>query len=349
MDNKTIITIVLILALLVIAGLLRYKKSGEAEFSIMNWLKFRLSGSNQRDKSDKASESSIKFQAAEYSTNIVAPQIEHLEIHNAPSPDVFQTSINNLTDKQKNALRDLSRLGQDWREQFYIIWHDAVEMSDILDYNGNPPQISKGDIRALERERLIICKFISDNKAHVTISRKTYIAASSISTNAKLKISASERSKDKSPHIEVAVINEGEKTIFCKAKCHAVYNSSGNNIKRDISDYANYFSWSGGSERGVKEISAGLDGTINLVRTNYNGYGMSFMFDENPKSYWKDEGVYKIDLEVAGTIEDGATKTEFTGKRVMIEFQYNKNEVQDSYGQVFNNGELKLLDFKLKG
>lgn len=160
---------------------------------------------------------------------------------------------------------------------------------------------------------------------------------------AKLRILASERTKDNSPHIEVVIANDEIKTVYCKAKNLAIYDSTGKNIKRDISDYANHFSWSGGSDRGTKEIPAGVDGTINLVRTNYGGYGIAFMFDENPKSYWNNEGVFKVELEIVGAIEDGSARTEFVGRQVTIEFLYKKNEEHDGYGGVINNGELKLI------
>jgi hypothetical protein len=47
-------------------------------------------------------------------------------------------------------------------------------------------------------------------------------------------------------------------------------------------------------------------------------------------------------------IDDGIQKSEFIGKRVMIEFQYKKNEKQDAYGHIVNNGELKLITYTLK-
>jgi hypothetical protein len=169
-----------------------------------------------------------------------------------------------------------------------------------------------------------------------------------IAKQAKLIITGKEREKDRSPHIEVSVINGEKKTIICRAKCHAIYNSLDKNIKREISDYANHFSWSGGSDKGSKIIPAGLDGIINLVRTTYAGSGIAFLFDENTNSYWIDEGVYKIDLEIVGMIDDGIQKSEFIGKRVRIEFQYKKNEKQDAYGHIVNNGELKLITYTLK-
>lgn len=350
MDSNIVITVTLILALLVIAGLLRYRKSGETEFSVGNWLKFRLKGDNQQGEgiSEAQNNSSITHTGAN-STNIIAQQVEHLEIHSTVSLDSPQVSLKNLTEKQKKALLSLAQLGQEWRENFYIEWHDSGEISDILDYDGNPPQIAKGDILALEHEKLIICRWGNEYKAYITIIQKSYETASLLTTEIALKILPTARTKDSSPHIEVVVVNESKKTIFCKVKCHAVYNAAGENIKRDISDFANHFSWSGGSEQGVKEIPAGLDGTINLAKINHGGYGMSFLFDENPQSYWKLGGTYKIDMEIAGKIEKDTSRVDFDGKRVIIEFEYKQNESQDSYGGVINNGELRLLSYNSVG
>jgi hypothetical protein len=82
----------------------------------------------------------------------------------------------NLTSKQKDALKSITRLGRSWREEFYIVWHDPDGISDILDYDGTPPQFSKGDIRALEREGLLIAEFLGNNKVHITLTAKSYEA-----------------------------------------------------------------------------------------------------------------------------------------------------------------------------
>jgi hypothetical protein len=83
---------------------------------------------------------------------------------------------NNLTTKQQEALISLVELGESWREEFYIVWHYPDEISDILDFNGNSPQISKGDIRALVHEGLLVCEFQSENKAHIVLAPKSYQA-----------------------------------------------------------------------------------------------------------------------------------------------------------------------------
>lgn len=84
--------------------------------------------------------------------------------------------VHNLTGKQQNALKSIVYLGRSWREEFYIIWHDPDEISDILDYDSTPPQISRGDIRALEQEGLLICEFFSNTKVRVTLTSKSYEA-----------------------------------------------------------------------------------------------------------------------------------------------------------------------------
>lgn len=55
MDNQLIIASLAILALLVIAVILRYKRTGEAEFFIGKWVKFRFKGSNQSKTGDEQS------------------------------------------------------------------------------------------------------------------------------------------------------------------------------------------------------------------------------------------------------------------------------------------------------
>lgn len=203
------------------------------------------------------------------------------------------------------------------------------------------PQPSHSEIRQQGGSN-VVAERIDHLEVHSSSADKSQNITPPAPKEAKLKISGSTKTKDRLPHIEVVVVNNESKIVYCRAKCFAIYDSTGKNIKRDISDYANHFSWSGGSDRGTKEIPAELDGIINLVRTNYGG-GIAFLFDENPNSYWWDGGVYKIELEIAGTIEDGAPRTEFVGIRVIVEFQYTKNEIPDVYGGVINNSELELI------
>lgn len=165
--------------------------------------------------------------------------------------------------------------------------------------------------------------------------------------SARLEISPIERMEGNCPHISVVVKNEERKAVFCRAESHGIYNSTGENIKRSISSYANHFSWSGGSDQGTKEIPANLDGIINLVKINKRGYGIVFLFDENPHSYWKDEGTYKLDLMIVGTVEEDLSRIEFVGQRVMVEFVYIKNETRSNSGEIINNSELKLLTWNL--
>ena len=85
----------------------------------------------------------------------------------------------NLTSRQKDAARSLIHLGRTWREEFCVIWHDPDEISDVLDYDPSPPQVSRTDIWALERTGLLICDFLSDSKVRVTLTPKAYEAVDS--------------------------------------------------------------------------------------------------------------------------------------------------------------------------
>lgn len=244
-----------------------------------------------------------------------------------------------------NAILNAGSKIKDWVDLLYQKDSNVPEKK-AQNYYGNINQKGDSNIIASKINHLEVHN-IQPKVTKRTQSTKRTSNKSKI-TEANIRVTANEKEKDSSPHIEVTVNNEEKKTIICRAKCHAIYNSSDINIKRDISDYANHFSWSGGSEKGSKRIPSGLDGIINLVRTNSARSGIAFLFDENTNSYWMDEGVYKIDLEIVVTIEDGIQISEFIGKRVMIEFQYKKNEKPDAYGHVINNSELKLLAPTLK-
>jgi hypothetical protein len=87
-----------------------------------------------------------------------------------------QTVKYNLTDKQKNALKELVEIGRTWRNEFFIIWFPPDDINDILDYPNNPPQVSKGDVRILGKENLLECEFSSDQKAYIILIRKSYEA-----------------------------------------------------------------------------------------------------------------------------------------------------------------------------
>jgi hypothetical protein len=172
MSNE-LITTLLILAALVIAVILRYKKSAGAEFSIKNWLKFSFRGENSDQKEIKEAEKVVNFSTGDYSTNIVNSQIARLEIHNLHKP---QSVFNSLTQKQKDTLSALVKLGQNWKEEFYIVWFlgSDSETSDILDCDDSIPQISKSDIIALKQKQLIECEFTDNNKARITLRNEAY-------------------------------------------------------------------------------------------------------------------------------------------------------------------------------
>ncbi len=112
-----------------------------------------------------------------------------------------EVGVMNLTVKQQEALKSLVQLGKNWREEFFIVWHDPDEISDILDFDDNPPQISRGEIRALAHEGLLLCEFQGENKAQVILTPKSYQA---VDTDFKLvevpqvkKVFISHASKDK--------------------------------------------------------------------------------------------------------------------------------------------------------
>ncbi|MCL4301167.1 MAG: CHAT domain-containing protein [Anaerolineae bacterium] len=161
----------------------------------------------------------------------------------------------------------------------------------------------------------------------------------------KLDITPVERLESNCPHISVVVKNRENKMIFCKVESHSIYDSSGEDIKRRISSYANHFSWAGGSDRGTKEIPPNLDGVINIAKVNKRGYGIAFLFDENPTSFWDTEGTYKLDLKIVGII--GEDSSGLVTQRVIVEFEYIKNEAQNTIGELINNSELKLLTWSL--
>jgi hypothetical protein len=158
-----------------------------------------------------------------------------------------------------------------------------------------------------------------------------------------LKLTPRARFKNQTPHIDLLVSNMEDFALYCKVLCRAIYTYSGQDIKRDISDYANYFSWSGGSKNGEKEIPGGLDGTVNLVKINKNGYGIVFLFDENPHSFWKEGGNYQIDLSISGYVNNDGKLAQFDNIDLSIKFHFKKNEIRSSHGSVINNGELSLI------
>ena len=132
---------------------------------------------------------------------------------------------NNLTGKQQEALSALVQLGRSWREEFYIVWHDPDEISDILDFNGNPPQISRGNIRALVKEDLLIGEFVDSSQVHVVLTKKSYQAVDSNFKTAEVpqmkSVFISHASKDKEivnafiDELLVGALAVKVKDIFC--------------------------------------------------------------------------------------------------------------------------------------
>ncbi len=61
MDEKIILAVLAILAVLVLAVIIRYRHTSEAEFSIRDWLKFRFKGSNKANETNP-SELGVKLE-----------------------------------------------------------------------------------------------------------------------------------------------------------------------------------------------------------------------------------------------------------------------------------------------
>lgn len=145
-------------------------------------------------------------------------------------------------------------------------------------------------------------------------------------------------------YIIINIINNENNVVSCRVEATGIYDKVNENIKREISQYANLFSWSGGSKNGFFDILPGLDGTVNLVVMRTHAYGFYFLFHENPDTNWKKAGVYKLDLYIKGTINE----VEFIGKRTIIEFEYIEKEEHDNAGGFFNRGELRLLKWSVE-
>jgi hypothetical protein len=90
-----------------------------------------------------------------------------------PSPS--QVTEYNLTNKQKESLKSLVKIGQAWREEFTMTWFDDGS-SDISGYDGDPPQIPKGHILVLEEEGLLNCELYIDGNAFITLTHKSFRA-----------------------------------------------------------------------------------------------------------------------------------------------------------------------------
>lgn len=160
-----------------------------------------------------------------------------------------------------------------------------------------------------------------------------------------IEVSAELKIKEGSPHIHVKVVNNESYPILCKVPFSKIIDESGMNIKREVCDYSNHFSWSGGSTDGVKEIPPGLDSTINLVRTKPNAVGFYFLFQENVHTNWQDQGIYKIEFEISGNLIKTGTTYPKRPRRYLLEFEYIKDESQDSHGQFMNRSKFRLLGF----
>ena len=83
----------------------------------------------------------------------------------------------NLSNKHKDALKSLVEIGRNWREEFSIVWNGDDRI--ISGYQGHTPEISKGDVIALNSSGLLICNFQNNNRAQITLTGKSYEAVDS--------------------------------------------------------------------------------------------------------------------------------------------------------------------------
>lgn len=148
---------------------------------------------------------------------------------------------------------------------------------------------------------------------------------------------------DSDLYLSVRVRNNEERSIYCIAQCRSILQEDGKDIKRDVSGYANHFSWAGGSS-GKKEIPGGLDATINLVRRMMHGSGINFTFQENTETNWQKSGLYTIEVAVTGEFESrGKQLVEITPIRIQVSFEFSNIEERDGMGGAFNRSTLSLV------
>ncbi len=151
---------------------------------------------------------------------------------------------------------------------------------------------------------------------------------------------------DDQQYIVIVVTNKEAVKIFCRSEIRGIYDETDKNILRDISQFANHFSWYGGntSKDGIKEILSGLDGTVNIGVIRPQDFGFYLLFHEDPNKNWQNPGKYKIKLEIKGKIGE----VDFVGKKLNIELEYIKKEEHDGFGGFLNKGEFKLLNWKIE-
>lgn len=163
---------------------------------------------------------------------------------------------------------------------------------------------------------------------------------------ADIDIEVRENPNEERPSIFVRIRNNEEEEIYCRVEVLSIFDDNSRNVLREISQYANHFSWAGGgtSDDGMKLMRAGHDGIANIVERRINDFGFYFLFHENPDTNWKIPGSYKLELLIGGAI-DGV---EFLGRNLRIEFKYLQNEEYDGFGGVKNRGKLQLSDWHLQ-
>ena len=163
--------------------------------------------------------------------------------------------------------------------------------------------------------------------------------------NVNLGIEVQVKLINEEPYLVVVITNAEIERIYSRMEIHGIYDEADSNILRNISQFANHFSWSGGraSEDGMKAIEAGLDGTVNIAVIHHAAFNFYWLFHEDPNKNWLDPGVYKLNLTVQGTIGGD----DFVGHDLEIKFKYVEHVESDEMGGFSNKGKLELLDWKV--
>jgi len=99
MDERTILAVLGILAMLVVAVILRYRRKGEAEFSIRDWIRFRFSGSNETnvERPDRSQESKVDPQSQINVNEFVGRDKITTHIHPPPQESVQPSPLPKLS------------------------------------------------------------------------------------------------------------------------------------------------------------------------------------------------------------------------------------------------------------
>lgn len=163
-----------------------------------------------------------------------------------------------------------------------------------------------------------------------------------LSKQINLKIEPQEKIIDGKQYIIIVITNIEDTKIFCRIEINGIYDETNKNILRDISQFANHFSWFGENtlDDGMKEMKEGLDGTVTIGFIHSQSCGFYWLFHEDPNKNWQKPGIYRLNLKIKGTIGGVG----FVGVKLIIEIQYIMKEESNDSGEYFNRGKLILLN-----